>query len=277
MKLRSNGIDLHFEIYGDRGDESRPWLVLSHSLACSIAMWEPQLGAFASRYRVLAFDTRGHGSSDAPPGPYTLDQLADDLHGLLQGLGITAAHFAGLSMGGMIGQVFALRYPGAFKSLTIADSTSRWPPEAVELFDGRARAAQTQGMVSLVQSTLERWFTAPFRERHPAEVEKIGALIRATPVAGYVGCSHAIPRIDTTRRLKEIPCPILVIVGRDDPGTPLIMSQEIHANSPGSELVILDDAAHISNIEQAEKFNRALADFLERTEQAAPRHAATGG
>jgi 3-oxoadipate enol-lactonase len=92
-----------------------------------------------------------------------------------------------------------------------------------------------------------------------------------------VGCSHAIPRIDTTRRLKEIPCPILVIVGRDDPGTPLIMSQEIHANSPGSELVILDDAAHISNIEQAEKFNRALADFLERTEQAAPRHAAAGG
>jgi 3-oxoadipate enol-lactonase len=265
MKRTSNGVDLYYEILGDSGDESRPWLVFSHSLACSTAMWEPQLWEFAHRYRVLAFDTRGHGSSDAPPGLYTLDQLADDLHGLLRGLDIGAAHFVGLSMGGMIGQVFALKYPGIFTSLTIADSTSRWPPEAIGLFAGRVKEAQTHGMEPLVKPTLERWFTAPFRESKPAEVERIGCLIRTTPVAGYAGCCHAIPRIDTTQRLKEIACPILVIVGRDDPGTPLVMSQEIHANAPGSELVVIENAAHISNIEQPDHFNRALAAFLERS------------
>jgi len=266
MKQTSNGIDLHYEIHGSRDDDSRPWLVFSHSLACSIAMWAPQLAEFARTYRVLAFDTRGHGLSDAPPGPYTFDQLADDLHGLLRALDISEAHFIGLSMGGMIGQVFALRHSGIFKSLTIADSTSRWPPEAIGLFADRVKTAQAYGMEPLIKSTLERWFTAPFHASHPAEVNNVGALIRATPVAGYAGCSHAIPRIDTTRRLKEIACPILVIVGKNDPGTPLAMSQEIHANTPGSELVVIDNAAHISNIEQPEKFNRALSVFLELCE-----------
>ena len=267
MKLATNGIDLYFEIHGKRGDDARPWLVLSHSLACSVDMWAPQLAEFSGRYRVLAFDTRGHGRSDAPAGGYTLEQLSDDLHGLLRGLGIGTAHFAGLSMGGMIGQVFALKYPGILQSLTIADSTSRWPAEAVGLFAGRAKTAQEQGMEPLVQSTLERWFTPPFHKSHPTEVAKIGALIRSTPVAGYAGCSEAIPRIDTTARLKEVACPILVIVGRDDPGTPLAMSQTIHANAPGSELVILDHAAHLSNIEQANNFNSALGAFLDRCRQ----------
>jgi 3-oxoadipate enol-lactonase len=267
MQQKSNGTDLYYEIHGAREDDSRPWLVLSHSLACSVAMWTPQLAKFSHHYRVLAFDTRGHGSSEAPAGPYTLDQLADDLRGLLDGLGITAAHFAGLSMGGMIGQVFALRHPGILRSLTIADSTSRWPPEAVDLFAGRVKIAQTQGMEPLVKPTLDRWFTPSFHKSNAAEVAKIGVAIRATPVAGYAGCSYAIPRIDTTRRLKEIHCPILVIVGKEDPGTPLVMSQEIHANSPGSELVVLENAAHISNIEQPTNFNRALEGFLERCER----------
>ena len=264
MKLNVNGIAIHYEIYGDPHDERRPWLIFSHSLACSIAMWAPQLKAFADRYRVLALDTRGHGESDAPAGAYSLDQLADDLHGLLTGLNISSAHFVGLSMGGMIGQVFALKYPGIFTSLTIADSTSRWPPETAAVFAERAKSALAYGMEPLIKATLERWFTASYRQSHATEVAKIGALIRATPVTGYAGCSDAIPRIDTTVRLKEIECPILVVVGRDDPGTPLAMSETIHANAPGSILVVLDDAAHISNIEQAEKFNRALAGFLEQ-------------
>jgi 3-oxoadipate enol-lactonase len=263
MKLKANGIAVNYEIYGDRDDGNRPWLIFSHSLACSIAMWAPQLEAFADRYRVLAFDTRGHGESDAPAGAYTLGQLADDLHDFLAALKISSAHFVGLSMGGMIGQVFALKYPGIFKSLTIADSTSRWPPETAALFAERAKSAQANGMEPLIKATLERWFTAPYRQSHAAEVAKVGALIRATPVAGYAGCSDAIPRIDTTARLKEIDCPILVIVGKDDPGTPLAMSEAIHANAPGSILVVLDGAAHISNIEQAANFNRVLADFLE--------------
>lgn len=267
MKQTSNGIDLYYEIHGDRHNKRLPWLVFSHSLACSIAMWQPQLPEFAKNYRVLAFDTRGHGASAAPSGPYTLEQLADDLNGLLRALDIETAHFVGLSMGGMIGQVFALKYPTVFRSLTIADSTSRWPAETAALFAERVQAARARGMDSLVQSTLERWFTQPFHEREPDKVARIGSLIRATPVEGYAGCCDAIPRIDTTARLKEISCPILVVVGRNDPGTPLAMSQEIAANAPGAQLVVLEDAAHISNIEQPEKFNAALSAFLDRCEK----------
>jgi 3-oxoadipate enol-lactonase len=116
-------------------------------------------------------------------------------------------------------------------------------------------------MEPLAQPTLERWFTEPFRKKNPAAVEAIRKLIVSTPVAGYVGCCHAIPKINLTARLKEIPCPILVIVGADDPGTPPAMAKEIHENAPGSKLVVLPQAAHLANLEQPEGFTQALADF----------------
>jgi 3-oxoadipate enol-lactonase len=267
MKIDVDGARLYYEIHGDRGDDRRPWLIFSHSLACSTGMWAPQIAEFSPRYRILAFDTRGHGQSDAPPGPYTMDQLAADLHSLLRFLQISKAHFVGLSMGGMIGQTYALAHPDVFTSLTLADTTSRWPPEAREVFAERARTALAQGMDPLVEATLGRWFTPPFHRSNPEDVARVRDMIRATPVAGYVGCSDAIPRIDTTARLREIRCPILVIVGKDDPGTPVPMSRAIHENAPGSELVIIESAAHLSNIEQTLVFNTALARFLGRFEE----------
>jgi 3-oxoadipate enol-lactonase len=260
MKTNANGIETYYEIHGPEG---APWLVLSHSLACSVRMWDPQIEALRDRYRILAYDTRGHGASAAPPGPYTLEMLADDLHGLLGSLGIAQPHFCGLSMGGMIGQTFALKYPGVLRTLALADTTSRYPKEALPLWDERIRLAQSQGMGPLVQPTLERWFTGAFRENNAAAVQAVGKLILATPVAGYAGCSRAIPQIDLTARLKEIRCPILVLVGEDDPGTPVAMAREIHAAAPGSQLVILPRAAHLANIEAAEAFTRALATFLQ--------------
>ncbi len=259
MKISANGIEIAYEIHGRAG---APWLVLSHSLACSVRMWDPQIAAFQDRYRILAFDTRGHGASDAPPGPYTLEMLADDLHALLGALGVSKPHFCGLSMGGMIGQTFALRYPGVFRSLALADTTSRYPPEAAALWDQRIRLAETQGMAPLAQPTLERWFTPAFREAHPDVVDDVRRLILATPVAGYAGCSRAIPQIALTARLKEIACPILVLVGEDDAGTPVSMAREIHDNAPGSQLVVLPRAAHLANLEAADGFNRALDAFL---------------
>src|SRR5512147_547614 len=119
MKTKANGIEVNYEIHGRDG---APWLVLSHSLACSVRMWDPQIAAFADRYRILAYDTRGHGATAAPSGPYTLEMLADDLHDLLGALGISNPHFCGLSMGGMIGQTFALKFPGVFHSLALADT-----------------------------------------------------------------------------------------------------------------------------------------------------------
>jgi 3-oxoadipate enol-lactonase len=259
MKTRVNGIEVNYEIHGKEG---APWLILSHSLACSVRMWDPQIAALKDKYRILAYDTRGHGGSEATKGSYTLELLADDLFFLLKELKIAAAHFCGLSMGGMIGQTFALKYPGVFRTLTLADTTSRYPAEAAPVWADRIKTVEAQGMAPLAQPTLERWFTEAFRKNKPEVVDGVRKLILATPPAGYIGCCHAIPKINLTARLKEIKCPILVIVGADDPGTPPSMAREIHENAPGSKLVTLPQAAHLANLEQPDGFTRALESFL---------------
>jgi len=259
MKAKVNGIDAYYEIHGKEG---APWLTLSHSLACSVRMWDEQIASFKDRYRILAYDSRGHGQTEAPSGAYTLEQLADDLKGLLDHLKIAKTHYCGLSMGGMIGQTFALKYPGILQTLVLADTSSRIPPEVGPMWEERIKVAQTQGMQPLVQPTLERWLTASYRSAHPETVARIGKLIADTPVPGYVGCCHAIPKLNLTARLKEIKAPIQIIVGADDQGTPVAMSQAIHDNAPGSRLDILPNAAHLSNIEQPAAFDRALAEFL---------------
>jgi 3-oxoadipate enol-lactonase len=259
MKAQSNGIAINYEVQGDG-----PWVVMSHSLACALGMWAPQIEALKTKYRVLCFDTRGHGGSDAPAGAYTLEQMAEDLHGLLSTLGVQRPHFVGLSMGGMIGMTFAVAHPGVFRSLVLCDTTSRYPSELRAVWDDRIKTATTKGMEPLVEPTLQRWFTAPLLAQRPAVVERVARMIRGTPPQGYAGCCHAIPRIDLTRRLSSLDCPVQVIVGEQDVGTPVAMAREIHEAAPGSELVIIPNASHLSNLEQPEAFNRALLDFLAR-------------
>jgi 3-oxoadipate enol-lactonase len=259
MKAQSNGIAINYEVQGDG-----PWVVMSHSLACALGMWAPQIEALKAKYRVLCFDTRGHGGSDAPAGAYTLEQMAEDLYGLLSALGVQRPHFVGLSMGGMIGMTFALAHPGVFRSLVLCDTTSRYPPELRTVWDDRIKTATTKGMEPLVEPTLQRWFTAPFLAQRPAAVERVARMIRSTPPLGYAGCCHAIPSIDLTRRLSSLDCPVQVIVGEQDVGTPVAMAREIHEAAPGSQLVIIPNASHLSNLEQPEAFNRALLDFLAR-------------
>jgi 3-oxoadipate enol-lactonase len=259
MKAKTNGIDTSYELHGKEG---APWLVLGHSLACSVRMWDPQIVALKASYRILAYDTRGHGASEAPKGAYTLEMLADDLKALLDALGAKHPHFCGLSMGGMIGQTFALKYPGTFRTLMLADTTSRFPPEVGPLWQERIKLAEEKGMAPLVQPTLERWFTAAFRKSNPEPVAAIAKLIASTPVAGYAGCCHAIPKINLTARLKEIKTPMLVICGDQDPGTPPAMSREIHEHAPGSKLVMIAQAAHLSNLENPVAFTEAMQEFL---------------
>ena len=259
MKATVNGLEAYYEIHGTEG---KPWLVFSHSLACSSRMWQGQVAAFQDRYRVLVYDTRGHGQSAAPKGQYTLEGLADDVHGLFTQLKVEKPHFVGLSMGGMIGQTFALKYPGALASLTLADTTSRYPAEAAPLWQDRIRTAEEKGMQALVQTTLERWFTAPFRASRKEDVESVAAQILKTPLAGYIGCCHAIPKISVTDRLKELQLPALVICGEQDPATPPAMAREIVQHLPGAKLALIPQAAHLANIEQPEAFNRALDGFL---------------
>lgn len=259
MKVKSNGIEINYEIEG-----SGPWLTMSHSLACNLHMWDPQMPVLRGKFKVLRFDTRGHGQSAAPAGEYTLEQLADDVKGLLDGLGIKQTHWAGLSMGGMIGQAFALKYPGVFQSMVLADTTSRRPTDAAKMWGDRVKTAREQGMGALVESTLVRWFTEPYRNSRRDVMERIGSDIRATPVNGFSGCCHAISEVDYLDRLKEIKVPALVMVGEHDHGTPPEAARVIQQNLPGAELKILASAAHLSNIEQADEFNKAMIGFLDR-------------
>ena len=259
MKVRTNDIETNYVIEGEG-----PWLTMSHSLACNLSMWDEQAKLLARRFKVLRYDARGHGASGVPPGPYTLDQLADDAKALFDALGIQRTHWVGLSMGGMIGQTFALKYPGRFQSMVLADTTSRRPPNAEQMWADRVRTARAQGMEAVVESTLARWFTEPYREKRADVTQRIAQGIRATPVEGFAGCCDAIARVDVLDRLKEIRCPTLVIVGEQDHGTPPEAAKLIAANIADSELVIIPSTAHLSNIEQADVFNKALLTFYDR-------------
>jgi 3-oxoadipate enol-lactonase len=259
MKLSANGIGINYVIEGEG-----PVVTFSHSLGCNLSMWDAQAAALRGGYRVLRFDTRGHGQSGAPAGAYTLNQLAEDLHGLLAGLGIARTHFVGLSMGGMIGQVFALKYPEMVQSLVLCDTTSRYPAAAAPVWQDRIKTVEAKGMEPLVEPTLGRWFTAPFRARRADLMAQVGAMIRDTPAQGYIGCCHAIPKINVTDRLGAVACPALVIVGEEDPGTPVEMARDIQAALPSAELAILRSASHLSNLEQPEEFNRVLLRFLDK-------------
>ena len=264
MNITVNGISVNYTL---DGPSSGPVITMSNSLASNLSMWDPQIPALASRYRILRYDTRGHGGTDAPPGPYSLDELTEDVRALLQALGITRTHFVGLSMGGMIGQIMALKYPQMLQSVVLCDTMSRVPTEAKPMWDERIHTAEAHGMEPLVEPTLARWFTEPFRHKGSPVLEQVRTMIRTTPPSGYAGCCHAIAALNLTDRLNAIAIPTLIIVGEDDPGTPVAASRVIHEQIKGSELVILKSAAHLSNLEQPEAFNQALTGFLQKVDR----------
>ena len=257
MKAKVNGIETNYEIHGKEG---APWLTFSHSLACTLRMWEPQVAEFQDRWHILVYDTRGHGASEAPKGPYTLDMLAEDLKQLLEHLDIEKTHYVGLSMGGMIGQTLVLKEPDVFDRVVLADTGHAQTPETRKQWEERIKTAESKGMQPLVQGTLERWFTEPFRKSQPEVVKRIADLIQGTPVPGYVGCCQAIANLNTTARLKDIQRPVLAITGEQDAAAP--GTRYIGEHVPGAKTVVIPQAAHIANLEQPEAFNRALREFL---------------
>jgi len=247
---------LYYEIEGNG-----PWLTLSHSLACNLHMWDPQMELLTKHFKVLRFDTRGHGKSHVPAAPYSLDELATDVVELFLELGIQRTHWMGLSMGGMIGQTMILKWPQLFLSIVLADTTSRRPDNAVQMWADRAKIAREQGMQGLLDSTLSRWFTQAYKEANSAKLQKIAQGILTTPVVGFAGCSSAIAHINTFDRLNEINCPTMIVVGIEDHGTPPEMAKKIHSQIKDSVLHIIPDASHISNVEQTEVFNQLLEEF----------------
>jgi 3-oxoadipate enol-lactonase len=259
MQIKANGIQINYELSGKKG---APVVVLSHSLNSSLLMWNPQMDALNPHFQVLRYDIRGHGTSDAPSGAYTLELLGEDVIGLLDALSINKVHFVGLSMGGMIGQSLALNYVHRLRSLALCDTAAIIPQEAQPIWQERIEKTLDKGMASQVDETMARWFTPSFLKQNPPMLDLIRKQILATPVVGYLGCAEAIRRLNYLDRLSEIKMPTLIMVGEDDPGTPVSASKAIHERISNSKLVILPSARHLSNIEQTQAFNSVLLEFL---------------
>ena len=251
-----NGIDVRYTVTG-----SGPWITLAHPLACRLEMWDEEVKRLSKWFTVLAYDARGHGKTSAPAIPYTLDMVADDIKGLLDHLGIERSHWVGLAMGGVFGLAAALKYPGIFETLVLADTSSKLSEAGVAAYGERAAKVTAGGMEAMVDPTLERWFKASFRAGSPKLVARVANWIRTTPPDGYVGCSAAIPTIDVTHRLGEITVPCMVIVGADDIAMPPAMAELLDWNLPRSELVVIPGAGHLPNLEQSGAFNAALSRF----------------
>jgi 3-oxoadipate enol-lactonase len=259
MHTRINDIQINYEIEGPAG---APWVAMSHALAATSALWDFQMSALRDAYRVLRFDTRGHGGSSAPLGAYTMEMLAADVVGLLDRLDIRRTHFVGISMGGMIGQVLACRYPDRLEKLVLCDTTCRSDPAMIPAWEERIGTAESEGMKALADQTLERWLSDEFRRNRPEVVERVKSMILNTPVAGFVGCGRAISTFDVSEELANVTAPTLIVVGEKDGGTPVSSAEEIQRKITGSHLEILPRARHLSILEAAEIFNRKLIDFL---------------
>ena len=261
MKITANGITVQYDV---EGPVNAPVVTLSHSLAANLHLWDAQAAALRDRYHVLRYDVRGHGGSSVPPGPYTLEQMADDLHGLLQALGIAETHLVGISMGGLIGMTMALRFPRAIRSLVLADTTACYGPERKAMWDDRIRVAEAKGMQPLLDRTIEAWFTAAFRAEQPEVIAHVRAMLARTNPAGYVGAIRAIGYGDLRESIRAVSCPTLILVGDEDRGTDITMARTMHQRIAGSELSVIPGAAHCSCVEAAGEFNRDLLGFLQR-------------
>lgn len=242
------------------GDEA---VVLAHAIGLDHRMWGDLTEALAGRYRVVAFDTRGHGESPVPPRPYTLAELADDAAALLDRLRIQRAHWVGLSMGGMIGQAFALSHPRRLARLVLANTSSSYGPEGPAAWQARIKLVEDGGLAAIRAAVEQRYFSDGFRRDHPEVVAGTMARFMETSAQGYLGCCDAIAKLDFSRDLQRIAASTLVIAGSADVGTPVAMSEALARGIHGARLAVIDGAAHLSSTERPQEFADLVAEFLQ--------------
>jgi 3-oxoadipate enol-lactonase len=234
-------------------------LVLSHSLGVNLTMWEPQLDALGSHFHLLLYDTRGHGQSSVPTGPYSIRELGEDVLMLMDSLSIQTTSFCGLSMGGVIGQWLGIHAGNRLDKLVLSNTSAKIGN--AEGWDGRIAIVDQQGLEPVIDGTLERWFTADFRAVNGESVEATRAMLQATQAAGYMGCCGAIRDVDFRAELRTISAPTLIICGTHDPVTTVEDGRFMAERIAGSMLIELP-AAHLSSVEAANEFNEALLRFL---------------
>ena len=257
MKVKANGINFNCEIGGKEG---APWVVFSNSLMTNLSMWDDQAAALGGIFRILRYDQRGHGGTDAPPGAYSFDMLVADVISLLDALKIERAHFVGLSMGGMTAVSLAQKHPERLLRVVPCDCGPASTPQSAQQWQERIELARASGMEALVEPTVTRWCPPDFLATHKMEADKLRQMIRTTPLNGFVGCASALSDFDLRPGLSAIRVPTQFICGTKDatlPGT-----KALHAAVAGSTMVEVLGAGHISNVEQPEIFSRALKNFL---------------
>ena len=253
--VTANGVDLFYDLTGPEG---APPVVFSNSLGTSLEMWDAQVRALAPRARCLRYDTRGHGRSGVVDAPATIDDLAADLAGLLDALGIARAHVVGLSLGGMTAQAFAARCPERVDRLVLMATAAQMGPASA--WEERAATVRREGMAALVDPVMARWFTPGFAADPRAQA--VRRQILATDPRGYAAACGVIRDMDLRPRLAAIAAPTLVLAGEEDPATPVAKAQEVVAGVRGAELVVVPRAAHLLNVEQPALVSEHLVRFL---------------
>jgi 3-oxoadipate enol-lactonase len=252
-----NNAHIHYEF---TGHEKAPVVVLSNSLGTTFFMWDAQLPALLKHYRVLRYDTRGHGQSEVTPGPYSFDQLGRDVLALADVADVQKFSFCGLSMGGVIGMWLGIHAPERLHKLVLCSTAAKIGN--ADTWNARIAALRKGGAKSIASGTMERWFTQGYREKSPQTVERVRHMVESTSIEGYVACCEALREADFRESIAKIRTPTLVISGTHDPATTPQDGRFIAAHIPGARYVELD-AAHMLNIEQEERFTREASEFLQ--------------
>lgn len=242
------------------GADDAPPLVLVNSLGMDARMWEPQMEALSARFRVVRYDSRGHGQSDAPPGSYTLDGLSLDLIALLDALHIDRADVCGLSLGGMVAQWVAIYQPDRVGHIVLSNTAARIG--SVESWTERIESVRYGGIGAIRDAVIGRFLSERFRHAHPDEAQRITAILEATSPEGYIATCEALRDADLRAEIGRITAPVLVLGSVHDVSTPPEQARELQQAIAGSHLVILEDAAHLANVEQPEIFTAHLLSFL---------------
>jgi 3-oxoadipate enol-lactonase len=241
------------------GGEAAPPLLLSNSLGTSLEMWEPQMPALAGRFRVIRYDSRGHGRSTVSPGPYTIEQVANDALGLLDVLAIPRAHFCGLSMGGMVGMWLGIHAPQRIDRLVLANTAAKIG--TADMWNARIDAVRKGGMASIASAVLARWFSSQLLEAPTPIISRIRVTLEGLSTEGYTASCAAVRDMDQRHLVSRIRAPTLVIAGTEDHATPAEDGRFIADHVPNGRYVELP-AAHLSNVQAASAFTQALMQFL---------------
>jgi 3-oxoadipate enol-lactonase/4-carboxymuconolactone decarboxylase len=258
-RVSINGVELAYDLTGPAG---APVVAFSNSLGSAIDMWDAIVPTLAGRYRCLRYDTRGHGRSGTSGAAVTIDDLAGDLLGLMDAIGVERAHIVGLSLGGMTGQALASRHPERVASLTLIATAAHLPP--VDFWETRARTVRAEGPGAVVDTIVPRWFTPAFREHSPEAVAKVRKSFMLIDREGYARCCEAIGAMDMRERLAQINAPTLVMVGANDPVTTPAMAEALRAGIPNAELVVIPSCAHLASVERPDIVAAYLTAFIGR-------------